>query len=110
LGGPSLGGNSLGVDWGLEVLLDEVHLRSEGAVRLPLAAGAGRSLLKHLVYLLKSETIGLRDEEVGKEERNAAESTPHEEYVRAETSGVVTVGNEVGGNDTNDAVPEPAID
>tara|TARA_R110002003_G_scaffold1113_3_gene22427 strand:- start:16067 stop:16372 length:306 start_codon:yes stop_codon:yes gene_type:complete len=91
----------------LDVLLTKVHLSRKRAVGLPVARGAGSSLLKHLVDLLESKTLGLRDEEVGESEGDAAESAPHEEDVGTETSGVGAVGNEIGGNDSNDAVPEP---
>jgi hypothetical protein len=50
------------------VLLGEMHLASEGAVRLPLARGAGSGLLQHLVDLLKGEALGLWDKEKGKED------------------------------------------
>lgn len=52
----------------LDVLLAKVHLRSEGAVGLPRARGAGCGLLKHLVDLFKGKTLGLRNEEVGEED------------------------------------------
>lgn len=39
--------------------------------------------------------------------RNAAQATPQEEHVRSEPSGIGAVGNKVGGNNTDDAVPEP---
>lgn len=45
-----------------------MHLRGEGAVRLPLAGCTGSCLLKHLVDLLESKTLGLRNEEVGEED------------------------------------------
>jgi hypothetical protein len=48
----------------LDGLLREVHIARKGGVRLPLARGAGSGLLQHLVDLLKSEALGLRDEEV----------------------------------------------
>jgi hypothetical protein len=100
-----LGGNVL--ERNLNVLLAKVHVRSEGAVGLPLARGTGSSLLQHLVDLLKSKTLGLGDEEVGEEEGDAAKTAPHEEHVGAELGGVGTFGNEVGGDDGDDAVPEP---
>lgn len=106
-GSLSLGGNVLSADWDLEVLLTEVHLRSKGAVRLPLARSAGRSLLKHLVDLLEGKTLGFGNEEVGEEEGDAAKTAPHEEDVGAETSGVGSVSHKVGGDDTDNAVPEP---
>jgi hypothetical protein len=48
----------------LDGLLREVHIARKGGVRLPLAGGAGSGLLQHLVDLLKSEALGLRDKEV----------------------------------------------
>jgi hypothetical protein len=46
-------------------------------------------------------------EEVRKEERDAAKSTPHEEDVGAEVGRVLLVADKVGGDDSDDAVPEP---
>lgn len=89
------------------MLLPQVHLRREGGVRLPLAAGTRSGLLKHLVDLLKGKTLGLRNEEVGEKEGDAAETAPHEEDVGAKACGVRAVGNEVRGDNTDDAVPEP---
>jgi hypothetical protein len=91
----------------LDVLLGEVHLVGEGRVRLPLARGAGSGLLQHLVDLLKGKTLGLRDEEVGEEEGDAAKTTPHEEHIGAHVGRVGLVGDEVRGDDSDDAVPEP---
>lgn len=100
-----LSGNVL--ERNLNVLLVEVHVRSEGAVGLPLARSTGCGLLQHLVDLLKGKTLGLRNEKVCEEEGDAAKTAPHEEYVGAELRGVGSLGDEVGGNDTDDAVPEP---
>lgn len=61
-------GSSNGLERNLNVLLAEVHLRCESAVWLPLAGCAGSGLLQHLVDLLESKTLSLRDEEVGKED------------------------------------------
>ena len=91
------------------MLLAQVHLSSESAVRLPLARGARSRLFEHLIDLLEGETLGLRNEEIGEQEGNAAKTAPHEEDVGAEVSGVVTVGDEVGSDDTDDAVPEPVL-
>ena len=102
-----LGRDVLSSGGDLNVLLGKVHLSREGAVRLPLVGGTGSALLEHLVDLLESKTLCLRDEEVGEEEGDAAKTTPHEEHVGAELGRVGTVGNKVGGNDTDDAVPEP---
>lgn len=93
----------------LNVLLAKVHLRGESGGGLPLARGAGSSLLQHLVDLLEGKTLGLGHEEVGEEEGDAAERTPQEEDVGAQACGVGTVGHKVGSNDTDDAVPEPCF-
>lgn len=63
-----VGGSLLSANRNLNVLLAKVHLSGKGAVGLPLARGAGSSLLKHLVDLLEGKTLGLRNEEVGKED------------------------------------------
>jgi hypothetical protein len=99
----------LGRDWDLNALLDQVHLARKRAVGLPLARSAGSALLEHLVDLLESETLGLGDEEVGEEEGDAAETSPHEEDVGAELGRVGALSNEVGGDDTDDAIPEPGL-
>jgi hypothetical protein len=64
--GVVLGGDVL--DRNLNVLLGKVHFSSKSAVWLPLARGAGGALLQHLVDLLESKTLGLGNEEVGKED------------------------------------------
>jgi hypothetical protein len=61
-----LGGHVLERD--LDVLLGQVHLGGEGGVGLPLARGAGRGLLHHLVDLLQSQSLGLWDKKVGEED------------------------------------------
>jgi hypothetical protein len=98
----------LGRDGDLDALLAKVHLARKRAVGLPLARSAGSRLLEHLVNLLESKTLGLGNEEVGEEEGNAAETSPHEEHVGAELGGILTLGDEVGGDDTDDAIPEPS--
>lgn len=78
-----------------------MHLGRESAVRLPLARGEGGSLFKHLVDLLERKALGLRNEEERKQEGDAAQPTPHEEDVGAERV------DEVRGDESDDAVPEP---
>lgn len=90
------------------MLLAKVHVGSEGAVRFPLARGARSRLLKHLVDLLKGKALGLGYEEEGEQERDAAKTTPHEEDVGTKAGGIVTLSDKVGGNDTNNSVPEPS--
>jgi hypothetical protein len=63
-----LDGRGVLLDGDLDVLLGEMHLTSEGAVRLPLARVAGSGLLQHLVDLLEGETLSFRDEKEGEED------------------------------------------
>jgi hypothetical protein len=67
LDGRGVLGNDV-LDGDLDVLLGEMHLTSEGAVRLPLARVAGSGLLQHLVDLLEGETLSFRDEKEGEED------------------------------------------
>ena len=66
------------------VLAREAHLGREGAVRDPLAGGAGVGLLEHAVDLLEREALGLGDEDVGVHEADGAEGAPHEKHLRAQ--------------------------
>ena len=86
-------------------LLGKTHIRSEGAVWDPLGRVSWRSLLKHAINLLKRETLGLRDEEVGVHEAAKAQASPEEEDLGAEVT--VFLAHHVGGDDSNDAVPQP---
>jgi len=45
--------------------------------------------------------------EIREEERDTAKSTPHEEDIRAEVGRVLLVADKVGGNDSDNTVPEP---
>ena len=95
----------MGDDGTNSTLLSEAHLASEGGVRDPASRSAGGGLLHHLVDLLQSKTLGLGDEEVGVDEGAGAEGAPEEEDLGAE---VALVGiDHVGGDDGDDAVPEP---
>jgi len=86
-------------------LLVDIHLTSEGRVRNPLGRSARGGLLHHLVHLLQSKTLGLGDEEVGVDEGAGAERAPEEEDLGAKVA-LVSVDH-VGGDDGDDAVPEP---
>ena len=99
-GTPAVGVLDLGVE------LAVLHRGgSESGSGSPLGGGAGSSLLHHLVDLLEGETLGLRDEEVGVDEGASAETTPDEEDGGLE---VALVGaDHVGGDDSDDGVPEP---
>jgi len=90
-----------------DALVGETHLGGEGGVWHPSGGGYGGGLLHHSVDLLEGEALGLRNEEVGEEEGEDAEGSPHEEDLGTEV-GIALVGsNEVWGDDGNDAVPEP---
>lgn len=72
----------------------------EGGSGLPAGGGTGSGLLHHLVDLLKGETLGLGNEEVGVDEGACAETAPDEEDRRSE---VAFVGvDHVGGDDGDD--------
>lgn len=62
------------------------HLAGEGVGGDPLGGSARVGLLHHLVDLLKSKTLGLRDDEVGVDEGAGAETTPDEEDGGAEVA------------------------
>lgn len=87
------------------LVLCEAHLLCKGGVRDPLGGSTGSGLLHEFVDLLKSETLGLVDEEVGVDEAADAEGTPEPEDLCAEVGLVGT--DEVRGDDCDDAVPEP---
>ncbi len=52
--------------------------------------------------MLERKTFGLRDEEIGECEGDAAEAAPHEEDFGAEVGVVLGGADEVGGYDAND--------
>ena len=79
------------------------HLMRKGLVRNPLGAGPGASLFQHSVDLFQSETLCLRNDEVGEQKAEEKGATPYEENLRLEVS-IVHV-NEVGCDDGDDAVP-----
>jgi len=89
---------------GLDLVRDIVLL-GEGRVGLPLGGGSRSRLGKHLVNLLQSKTLGLRDHEVRVDKGASAETSPNEEDGRSE---VTPVGvDHVRGDDGDDGVPEP---
>lgn len=89
----------------LDGLLGHAHLGGVGGVRHPLGRVAGSGLLEHLVDLLESETLGLGDEEVGVDKAAGAEGAPDVEDLGAQVALVLV--NHVGGNDGDDAIPQP---
>jgi len=93
-------------DGGVELLaVVETHLGGEGGGGAPLGGGARAGLLHHLVDLLKGETLGFGDEEVGVDEGAGAETTPDEEDAGFEVS--LILGDHEGSDDTDDGVPQP---
>ena len=90
---------------GLGSLLGEAHVGSEGAVGDPLGGVARGGLLEHAVDLLEGEALGLGDEEVAVEEADGAEGAPDEEDLGSEVA--LVLANHVGGDDGDDAVPQP---
>jgi hypothetical protein len=71
----------------------------------PLGRGPWAGLGHHLVDLLERQTLGLRNEEVGVDEGDGAETSPDEEHGRLEVTLVGT--DHVRGDDGDDGVPEP---
>jgi hypothetical protein len=86
-------------------LLRNAHCRRESGGWLPLGGLARADLLKHAVDLLEGEAIGLGYEEVGVDEADGAEGAPDEEDLGAEVA--LVFADHVGGDDGDDAVPEP---
>jgi hypothetical protein len=89
----------------LENTLVVGHRAGEGLSWLPLGRVAGSSLLEHLVDLLQGQALGLGDQEVGVDESAGAKTTPDEEDRGAQVALVLT--NHVGGDDSNNRVPQP---
>jgi hypothetical protein len=91
-------------------LRDDLHVTSahgvgKSLVRSPLGRGSGSGLLHHLVNLLERQTLGLGNEEVSVDEGAGAKTTPDEEDGGLEVTSALA--NHVGGDDSNDGVPEP---
>lgn len=103
--GSTLVSNLLDVQ--LDILLLEMHLLSEGAVWLPGGRVIWGHFFQHLVDLFEGETLGFWDKEEGEDEGNDAKAAPHKEDLSTKVGGVGTSTDEVWGDDTNDAVPEP---
>lgn len=74
-------------------------------VRNPLLRVAWRSLLEHTINLLEREALGLRNEEVGKDDAGSAGSAPKEEDLGLEVALVLV--EHVGCDVANDEVPKP---
>lgn len=86
-------------------LLVQSNFGSKGAVRLPLGGSTRSSLFHHLVNLLKGQTLGLGNEEVGVDKGAGTQRTPDEEHLGTQ---VTLVGiRHVRSDDCDDAVPEP---
>ena len=98
---------SLVVVASVESLVGQAHLTSEGGMWLPLGGGTWSRLLQHLVDLLKGETLGLWNHEVGKDEGSAAEGSPHEEDLGSKIGLPLLGSDKVWSDDGNDAVPHP---
>jgi len=79
-----------------------MHIRRKSTMRHPLRTGPRDRLLEHSVNLFEAQPLGLGDEEVREGERDAAQTAPHEEDVRAEVSLVVARADEIGGDCSDD--------
>jgi len=91
--------------WSWDLLLNKTHIRCEGRRWNPSAGVSWVDFLKHTINLLKRKTLGLWDEEVCECDGDDAERSPHEEDLAGKV-GVLSI-DEVWGDDSNDAVPEP---
>lgn len=81
------------------------ELLGKGMGGLPLGRLAGCRLIKHLVNLLESKTLGFGDEEVGVDEGTCAKTSPNEEHLGLEVA--LVLSDHVRGNNGDDCVPEP---
>lgn len=84
------------------LLADIAHIRSVRAVWHPLSRSSWRSLLQHAVHLLKGETLGLRNENVGVDEAEEAKGAPEEEHLGTEVGVAGTIADKVGRNNSDD--------
>lgn len=101
----------------LLIAVDVVHLGSEGLSRLPASGLAGRNFVHELISLFERElesmsafvslswdtfavktyTLELRNEEVGKGDAKAAQRTPKEEDLGTQVG--LVLADQVGGDD-----------
>lgn len=84
------------IDEGL-VVRDVVQLGGEGVAGLPSGRLAGRDFGHTHVGLLEGKALELGNEEVGECDAEEAETSPEEEYLRAEIG--LVLSNEVGCDD-----------
>jgi len=93
-------------DFGLEcALLGKTHLGRVGRVRDPRSGSAGSCLLHHTIDLLEGKTLGLVDQDIGVNEAEGAERAPDEEDLSAKVG--LIGADHIGGDNGDDAVPEP---
>lgn len=86
-------------------VVTSTHGLGKGLMGPPLGRLAGSNLLHHLINLLQRQSLGLGNEEVAVDKGACAETTPDEEDGGLEVTAVLT--DHVGGNDSDDGVPEP---
>ena len=86
-------------------VLLHTKLLLEGGARNPRSRLSRRALLHHLVDLLERQALGLRDEEVSEEHTSSASRAPDEENLGTQVALILV--NHVGGDVTDDEVPEP---
>lgn len=73
----------------------------------PSGGSAWARLLEHTVDLFERKALGFRNEQVGVDEAGRAERAPDEEDFRSQIRLALVLANHVGGDDGNDAVPQP---
>jgi len=88
-------------------VLGHAHLVGEGSSGSPASRVTWGNLLKHLVNLLKRQTLGLRHKEVSVDASAGAQSTPDEEHLGTEVALTLGLADHVGSDGGDDCVPQP---
>jgi len=89
------------------ILLNQAHISGESAVRDPFGGCPWSSLFQHTINLLEGETLGLGNEDECIDQAQGAEGAPNEEDARTEIGFMWICADHIGGDDCDDAVPEP---
>lgn len=88
-------------------MLGHAHLVGESGSRPPASRVARGNLLKHLVNLLKRQTLGLGNKEVSVDASAGAQSAPHEEDLGTEVALTLGLADHVRSDGSDDCVPQP---
>lgn len=90
---------------GFNLGLSQTHLVRKGVMRLPLGTSHGGRLLKHLVDLLQTQTLGLRNDEVGEQDTQEEGTAPDKKDFNTQVCLILV--NHVWSDNCNDTVPKP---